>query len=115
MSESKGFFQAASFLGQHGTISQGILRKTACMGAEQREQIALLEAIKAVWPRIESGELDTATIPELIDKAILPFLENLGFAAWQRDVVTDMAIKKGESTDTEVWEPSANAGTEPSK
>ena len=40
---------------------------------------------------------------ELIDKAIMPFLENLGFADWQRDVVTDMAIRKGDTRKKSGW------------
>lgn len=104
MSDSgKGFYQAASYLGQHKNISRGILKKTSCMGQEQREQIAMIEAVKKVYPLIESGELDLLEVPDLINKALLPFLENLGFANWQRDVVTDMAIRKGDTTLKEEW------------
>jgi len=103
LSDNKGFYQAASYLGQHKNISRGILKKTSCMGQEEREEIAILEAVKKVWPLIESGEIDTMSIPDLIDKALMPFIENRGFALWQRDVVTDMAIRKGDTTLREQW------------
>jgi hypothetical protein len=103
MSEGKGFYQAASYLGQHKNISRGILKKTACMGKEQRELIGNLEAIKKVWPLIESGEIDNMTVPEMLDKIVMPFIENQGFALWERDVVTDMAIRKGDTSLKEQW------------
>jgi len=66
------------------------------MGIEERLMLADMEAIKKVYPLLDDvGNMD---IPELIDKIIKPFIENEGFAKWQRDVVTDMAIKKGDTT-----------------
>lgn len=104
MSEGKGFYQAASYLGQHPNISKGLLKKTSCMGQEQREEIAVLDAIKKVYPLLDSEDaLDKLDMLELIDKAIMPFLENLGFADWQRDVVTDMAIRKGDTRKKSGW------------
>lgn len=92
--DSRGFYSEAKFLGQHFKISRGILKKTACMAIEERIMIADLEAIKKVYPYLD--RLDELGLTEMIDKVIVPFVENEGFAKWQRDVVTDMAIKKGD-------------------
>ena len=71
------------------------------MGEEERLLIADLEAVKKVWPILDT--LNTLDLPQLIDKAIMPFLKNEGHAKWQRDVVTDMAIKKGDTTKGTSW------------
>lgn len=101
--ESKGFYSSATYLGQHRRISQGILKKTACMGQEERQDIAMLEGIKKVWPVLEDPTLEDLSVSDLIDKTILPFIEGLGYANWLRDVVTDMAIKKGDTRKRSSW------------
>jgi hypothetical protein len=98
---NKGFYSAASYLGQDHRISNGILKETACMAIEERVLIADLEAIKKIFPLLDQiGDMDMKT---LIDKIILPLIKNEGYAKWQRDVVTDMAIKKGESMPSDGW------------
>lgn len=101
MSDSKGFYQASTFLGQHFKISQGILKRTACMALEERVLIADLEAMKKVLPWLD--KLETLDLSKLIDKVVMPFIENEGYAKWMRDVVTDMAIKKGDTRTREKW------------
>ena len=103
MSENKGFYQQATYLGQHFRISRGILKRTACMAEEERLLIADLEAIKKVFPYMDGDKLNSLTMPQLIDKILMPFIEGEGFAKWQRDVVTDMAIKKGDTTKGAKW------------
>jgi hypothetical protein len=95
-SDSKGFYQAATFLGQNKEISKGILKKTACMSIEERVLIADLEWIISIYPKLDC--LEDMDVPELIKSVIEPVIANEGFAKWQRDVVTDMAIKKGDPT-----------------
>lgn len=110
MSESKGFYQAATYLGQHPRISQGILKKTACMGIEERELIADLDAILEVYPLLD--ELPSMDIPDLISKVLMPFIKNEGYAKWQRDVVTDMALKKGDTRKKSGWKKETKAQEE---
>lgn len=97
----KGFYQAATYLGQNSRISRGILKETACMAQDERVLIADLEAVKKVWPFLE--QIEDMPLDILIDKIILPFIENEGYANWQRDVVTDMAMKKGDMTKSGMW------------
>jgi hypothetical protein len=97
----KGFYQAATYLGQHFKISKGILKDTACMAQEERLLIAELKAIDKIYPLLASiGDMN---IPQLIKEIMLPIIENEGYANWQRDVVTDMAIKKGDPRRKDKW------------
>lgn len=95
MSESKDFYSHATLLGQDHRISTGILKETACMDVESRVLIADLLAVKDIYKIID--KIPDMDIPELIDKVLLKLLKNEGYAKWLRDVVTDMAIKKGEA------------------
>jgi hypothetical protein len=97
----KGFYQAASYLGQHFNISKGILKETACMAIEERTLIADIESILTVMPHIEN--IENLSLEDILKKIVLPIVKNEGLAKWQRDVVTDMAMKKGDTTKKDSW------------
>jgi hypothetical protein len=63
------------------------------MSPEIRELLAILEFIQ---------NLGNAEMNKRINK-IVPLFELLGFARWQRDTVTDMAIRKSIKRRKETW------------
>jgi hypothetical protein len=93
-------FNALAYLGQHKNVSNGVLKQTACMGEFQRLTVADLVSIKKILPKLEQeAEL---TDEELIDVAI-EIVSNEGYALWVRDTISDMAIKKGDTTKRDKW------------
>jgi len=102
-SSAKGFYYAASYLGQDHRVSNGLRKKTACMAIDERVLLGDLDALIEVLPFLESGELFDMDVPTLIKKVLEPFIKNEGVAKWQRDVVTDMAILKGSAMPSDRW------------
>ena len=60
------------------------LEVTACMNPQERVQIALLTTAKRV--------LNSPDFSAFVDQIALPFVQELGMAKWQRDVVTDLGF-----------------------
>ena len=67
-------------MGQHPNIDKGLLKKQEYIGREQREEIAVLDAIKKGYPLLDSEDvqLDKLDMLELIDKAIMSFSRTWG-------------------------------------
>lgn len=57
---------------------------TGCMNQEQRVLIANLRTAKRV--------LDDSEFNLFVDEFVIPYVTELGFALWQRDVVTDLGF-----------------------
>jgi len=58
---------------------------TACMDPEYRQTIAILEGLKTLAPK---------STPQI--KKILPLMELLGKANWQRSELTDLGLRVGQ-------------------
>jgi len=87
MSEKEGYYEASTYLGSKlGKQKDGsFLKKTACMDINSRKKIAVLDFIKEQNPEIKK---DIEVIEDLIIK--------VGQALWNRDVITDLALKLGK-------------------
>ncbi len=91
-----GYYDATKYLGQFIGEQEEFLKDTACMSPEMRITFAVLQSAKEIFK-------DDAEILQLITDAE-PLLRRLGFAQWQRDTVTDMAIKKANPQVTETFD-----------
>lgn len=60
------------------------LQDTGCMNQDQRVMIALLNTAKRA---LNNEEFDL-----FIDQVVLPYVQELGWALWGRDVVTDLGF-----------------------
>jgi len=81
-------FQAISLLSQHLASLKPdgeLYQKTSCLGAEERETIAILEYIKFRKPE-RKQKIDL----------IIPFFEKIGVAHWQRSELTDLGLRVGK-------------------
>lgn len=81
-------FQAISLLSQHlsNIKPEGeVYQHTSCLGAEEREIMAVLYWIKTVMPELK----------EQLEKEVMPLIENLGIAHWQRSELTDLGLRVG--------------------
>lgn len=94
MKKPTDYLAETRLLGQWVGHKVPILKETACMDVEDRELIALLTCY-----------LDVEDIPEkekvFIQKKIMPYLRYMAWAKWPRDVLTDMALRKGDTTHRE--------------
>ena len=88
-----GYYDATKYLGQFIGEREEFLRETACMSPEMRLTFAVLQGAEAFFK-------DEPDILKLIAE-LKPILKNIGYAQWQRDTVTDMALKKANPTETE--------------
>lgn len=75
------------------------LNASACMSKNRRFQLAVI-----TWSKTLPENLDKLSEEEIIDKVVIPLIQFSGWAEWERDTVTDMAIKKGLITEGEIWE-----------
>lgn len=94
----KSFYEATRYLGQYIGKKVPFLLATSCMSEQRRHQIAVI-----TW-LIDSKKASPQML-SMLQIDIMPLLEKLGYAEWIRDTVTDMAIRKGLSTDLESFFP----------
>lgn len=88
-----GYYDATKYLGQFIGEKIDFLRKTSCMSPEMRLTFAVLEGSKLIFK-------DDPELLKMIAE-IEPLLERIGYAQWQRDTVTDMAMKKANPQESE--------------
>lgn len=67
------------------------LKDTACVHMTEREAIAMLKFFDAVVPEGERSKDDEEFFTWL-NKDIIPALQELGYARWYRDVITDLGL-----------------------
>jgi dissimilatory sulfite reductase (desulfoviridin) alpha/beta subunit len=84
MSE-KEYYDVAKYLGNQVGRKTAFLQKTACMDQQTRELIAILDFINDIGDEDEKKEI----------AEIMPLIEKMGYANWNRDVLTDMALHIG--------------------
>jgi hypothetical protein len=89
----RDYFEATEYLGAFVGEKVPFLFKTSCMNPDERVRIAILDWLI----NMQNIDLSKLTEIESIQKVIMPLIENMGFAKWIRDTVTDMAIRKGRS------------------
>jgi len=92
---SKELFKWASYLGSRvaeltkvGKHDTQILKLTSCMSKDYRMLIAYLEVIKL---GMDKGDPDLAEIDEML----IPALQILGMSEWEKDTLTDLAMRVG--------------------
>lgn len=97
---SKELFKWASYLGSRvaeltkvGKHQTQILKLTSCMSKEFRMLIAYLEVIKL---GIEKDDPDLKEIDEML----IPALQLLGMSEWDKDTLTDLAMRVGTAEQT---------------
>ncbi len=95
-----GYYEATKYLGQFIGQQIPFLQETSCMDPSCRELFAILDFIASIDPNMVE-----------IVKIVKPFFEKLGFARWNRDTVTDMALRKGAPSETETWGEQENEPT----
>jgi len=67
------------------------LKETAVLGPEYRKMIAYVEILKT------AKSLPKHLTPDqVIDYFVIPSLQKLGMAEWNRDIITDLALKMGK-------------------
>ena len=69
------------------------MKEIACMTVEWREIMALLEILKKVCP-------EDKQLQEDIEKLLKPICQNLGQAEWNPDVITHLAMKLGDLSES---------------
>ena len=87
------YYDATKYLGQFIGEQEEFMRETACMSPEIRLTLAVLESATEFFKED----------PELLGMIaqIKPLLKRIGYARWERDTVTDMAIKKANPQEIE--------------
>jgi len=101
---SEFFIQATNLLAQQLAMIKGeeIYTQTACMDPEYRQIIAVLNGLKDMAPKSKA----------LIDK-ILPLMELLGKASWNRSELTDLGLRVGQRNVQEITDDETIDDKEP--
>jgi hypothetical protein len=86
---SKLIFETQRLLSAKIGAKYPFYRETACMDAQFREYLAYCEIIKLFFP-------DNKRLIDLIDKKLIPALEYIGVARWDRTEITDLGFKVGQ-------------------
>ncbi len=94
MKRPTDYLAETRLLGQWVGHKVPILKETACMDVEDRELIALITC----YLEVEDLSLE---VKKHFQKKILPYLRYMAWAKWPRDVLTDMALRKGDTTHRE--------------
>lgn len=91
---SKDLFRWASFLGSMvadrtkiGKHDAKILKETACMSLAWRKMYSYLEIVKLVEENEE--------VLKQIDEFLKPCIQMLGQGEWEKDTITDLAMRLG--------------------
>lgn len=92
---TESFYNTSKLLGGY-LQREPLLGETACMGAEERVVKALLMTVVKLLPTLAKEDLSTMPFEQLINEVAIPLENALGYANWPRDVITDMAIFRGE-------------------
>ena len=94
---SKELFKWASYLGTRvaeltkiGKHQTQILKKTSCMSKEYREIVAYCEIMKL------GLEKDDPDVKE-IDEELIPAFQILGMSTWDKDILTNLAMRVGSA------------------
>jgi hypothetical protein len=88
--EKEGYYEASTYLGQRVGKQHQFLQKTACMDIKVRKSLAVFEFMKKKNPEFKEQ------IEEF--ESLLTFL---GAALWNRDVITDLALKLGQKSNVQ--------------
>jgi hypothetical protein len=67
------------------------LALTSCMDIDERLMMAQIESFLILLKYVEKTK--EIKIEEFIEKVIKPTVENLGYANWKRDILTDLSLK----------------------
>jgi hypothetical protein len=90
MSE-KEYYEISKYLSQQVGKRNKFLQKTACMDMESRRLMAVMEFIKMRDENHRLPENERKSQNELIAE----LFKMLGWAMWERDVLTDMGLLLG--------------------
>jgi len=86
---AKRFFREYKLVASEVGAEIKFLKETSCMNQGIREQIAYCEIYK-IFEKHYQNEM---SLIEFIDKIAIPALKILGFATWNRDILTDMGLR----------------------
>lgn len=86
---AKRFFREYKLIASQVGIEVKFLKDTSCMNPEAREYIACCEIYALLFP--ENKEFN-----KFLTKKMIPSLELLGHAHWNRDILTDMGLRIGK-------------------
>lgn len=90
---SKEQFEISYYLGSLVSKENKFFQDVACMTPDWRVIVGLLEILKKADPN------DTEMIKQ-IDTFLKPICQMMGQAEWQPDIITNLAMKLGENTET---------------
>jgi hypothetical protein len=90
---SKEQFEISYYLGSLVSKENKFFQDVACMTPKWRMIVGLLEILKKV------NSNDTEMIKQ-IDTFLKPICQIMGQAEWQPDIITNLAMKLGENTET---------------
>jgi len=79
----------SKFLGKQIGFKFKFLAYTSCMDKQTRLDLAGIETFRSM---IENDKDSKETV-DFIDKIVKPLLEKIGYANWERDILTHLALK----------------------
>jgi len=86
---AKRFFREYKLVASEVGATIKFLKETSCMNPQVREQIAYCK----IYEIFETKFRDTIPFSEFLKLIAVPSLELLGFATWNRDILTDMGLR----------------------
>jgi hypothetical protein len=86
---SREQFEVTYYLGAQVGQAIPFMKEIACMPVEWREIIALLDILKIVKPDDKALQTD-------IEKILKPICERIGWANWNPDIITHLAMRLGD-------------------
>jgi len=90
---SKEQFEISYYLGSLVSKENKFFQDIACMTPDWRVIVGLLEILKKAYP-------DDKDMAKDIDEFLKPICQTMGQAEWQPDIITNLAMKLGENTET---------------
>jgi len=90
---SRQTFEITCYLGSLVGKDNPFMRDIACMTPEWREIMGLLEILKKLCS-------DDKALQEDIEKILKPVCQYMGQAEWNPDVITHLAMKLGDLSQT---------------
>lgn len=88
---AKRFFREYKLVASEVGAAINFLKETSCMNPEERGYIACCKIFTLLFP--ENKEFN-----DFLEKKMVPSLEYLGFAQWNRDILTDMGLRISKKT-----------------
>ena len=94
---SSDLYRLSSLLSQQVSNKFPIFKEIALMNVDERVSFAVLYVITK--EKILEKDLENMTIEEMIEKILMPLLQDIGYAKFRADVLTHLGWKIGNVKD----------------